>query len=81
MSFALGVGECHYLFEDTVCPVKCFDATLFQPGMCKLKASKPGILLNCFCLQSLCTYNCVCVCPHPRLLITSSVMWCNMDPI
>ena len=24
---------------------------------------------------------CLCVCQPARLLITSSVMWCNMDPI
>ena len=24
---------------------------------------------------------CVCVCPPPRLLITSGVMWCDIDPI
>ena len=23
----------------------------------------------------------VCVCPPPRLLITSGVMWCDIDPI
>ena len=22
----------------------------------------------------------VCVCPPPRLIITSGVMWCDMDP-
>ena len=24
---------------------------------------------------------CVCVCPRPRLLITSGVMWCDIDLI
>ena len=23
----------------------------------------------------------MCVCPPPRLLITSGVMWCDIDPI
>ena len=23
---------------------------------------------------------CLCVCPPPRLLITSGVMWCDIDP-
>ena len=27
-----------------------------------------------------CLYACVFVCPPPRLLITSGVMWCNIDP-
>ena len=27
----------------------------------------------CVCLR-------VCVCPPPRVLITSGVMWCDMDP-
>ena len=26
----------------------------------------------------MCVY--VCVCPPPRLLITSGVMWCDIDP-
>ena len=26
-------------------------------------------------------YACVCVCPPLRLLITSGVMWCDIDPI
>ena len=36
----------------------------------------PGflVLFLCGCMR-------VCVCPPPRLLITSSVMWCDIDPI
>ena len=26
-------------------------------------------------------YACVFVCPPPRLLVTSGVMWCDIDPI
>ena len=26
-----------------------------------------------------CVFVCVCVCPPPRLLITSGVMWCDID--
>ena len=32
----------------------------------------------CLCVH-VCECVCVCVCPHPRLLITSGVMWCDMD--
>ena len=28
---------------------------------------------------SVCVCVCVCVCPPPRLLITSGVMWCDID--
>ena len=28
----------------------------------------------------LCVYICMCMCLHPRLLITSGMMWCNIDP-
>ena len=28
-----------------------------------------------------CVFACVCVCPPPRLLITSGVMWCDIDPL
>ena len=28
-----------------------------------------------------CVYVCVCVCPPPRLLITSGMMWYDIDPI
>ena len=27
----------------------------------------------------MCVCVCVCVCPPPRLLITSGVMWCDID--
>ena len=39
-------------------------------------------LCVCLCL-CVCVFVCVCmcVCPPPRLLITSGVMWCDMDPI
>ena len=33
------------------------------------------------CGSSVCVFVCVCVCPCPRLLITSGVMWCDMDLI
>ena len=29
----------------------------------------------------MCVCVCVCVCPPPRLLITSGVMWYDIDPI
>ena len=31
----------------------------------------------CICV---CVFVCVCVCPPPKLVITSGVMWCDMDP-
>ena len=31
--------------------------------------------------KDVCMLVCVCVCPPLRLLITSGVMWCNIDPI
>ena len=34
----------------------------------------------CVCV-CLCVCTCVCVCPSLRLLITSGVMWCDVDPI
>ena len=40
------------------------------------------IFQNCFFANICkCVYVCVFVCSPPRLLITSSVMWCDMDPI
>ena len=29
---------------------------------------------------NVCMRVCLCVCPPPRLLITSGVMWCDIDP-
>ena len=34
----------------------------------------------CVCL-CVCVCVCVCVCPRPRLLITSGVIWCDMNLI
>ena len=33
----------------------------------------------CVCV-CVCVRVCVCVCPPPRLVITSGVIWCDMDP-
>ena len=36
----------------------------------------------CVCVRArVCVCVCVCVCLRPRLLITSSVMWRDMEPI
>ena len=34
-----------------------------------------------FLSVDVCMHVCLCVCPPPGLLITSSVMWCDMDPL
>ena len=50
----------------------------------KSRFFKPGVpgFLELLCLRmSLCMFVYVCVCPPPRLLITSGVMWCDIDPI
>ena len=41
-----------------------------------LKIDPVRIVSMCMCV---CV--CVCVCPLPRLLITSGMMWSNIDPI
>ena len=36
----------------------------------------------CVCVRvCVCVCVCVLVCPPPRLLLTSGVMWCDIDPI
>ena len=47
---------------------------IFKPGACGRHA--PGFLelFLCGCMR-------MCVCPPPRLLINSGVMWCDIDPI
>ena len=42
-----------------------------MPGFLKLLLSMNVCMHMCLC---------VCVCPPPRLLITSGVMWCDIDP-
>ena len=39
----------------------------------------PGFLKLILCRLLVCVF--VCVCPRPRLLITSGVMWRDMKPI
>ena len=43
---------------------------------CFLKVDPVQIISMCVCLRV-----CVCVCPPPKILITSSVMWHDIDPI
>ena len=40
-------------------------------------AGTPGFLKLILCGSLVCVY----VCPHLRLLITSGMMWCDMDPM
>ena len=58
------------------------NGTVVKPGMpvCGwfLKIDPVWIVSMCVCVFA-CV--CVCVCPSPRLLITSGVMWSDMDPI
>ena len=39
----------------------------------------PGFLKLILCGSSVCICVCLRVCPPPRLLITSGVMWCDID--
>ena len=48
---------------------------VFKPGV---RRSAPGFLKL---LQSVCKCLYACVCLLPRLLITSGVMWYDIDPI
>ena len=46
-----------------------------------VKPGAPGFLKLILCGLSVCVFACVCVCPPPRLLITSGVMWHDIDSI
>ena len=43
-----------------------------------IKPGAPGFLKLFLCGR---LYVCLCVCPPPKLLITSGVIWHDMDPI
>ena len=48
---------------------------LMMPGFLELLLSANVCMHVCVCV-------CVCVCvPAPNFLITSGVMWCDIDPI
>ena len=55
---------------------------LFRPGTRSQRPRMPGFLKL---LWSTCQYACVClclsVCPPPRPLITSGVIWCDIDRV
>ena len=51
----------------------------FKPGTC-WQACVPGFL-ELLLSANVCMRACVCVCLPPRLLITSGMMWCDIDPI
>ena len=48
--------------------------TIFKPG------ARLARFLRIASVREL-LYACLCVCPPPRLSITSGVMWCDIDPI
>jgi len=60
------------LFHQTFLMLK-----LFKPGACRPKAGAHLVSWNYFCPR--CLYACVCVCPPPMLLITSGVIWCDIE--
>ena len=49
---------------------------IFKPGR-----RAPGFLKLILCGSSVCVFVCVCVCPRPRLLITSGMIWSDMNLI
>ena len=54
---------------------------IFEPGARQPLAGAPGFLKLILCGLSVRVLACVCVCPHPRLLITNGAMWRDMKPI
>ena len=49
---------------------------------CIVLGTFPGMFPpTCINLFPCSSYFSMCVCPPPRLLITSGVMWCHIDPI
>ena len=52
---------------------------IFKPGAHRPQAGAPGFLKLILCGLSVCVR--VCVYPHLRLLITSGVMWRDIDLI
>ena len=49
--------------------------------LCMLFIFKPGMHRAVCRKDSLCVCVFMCVCVPPRLLTTSGVMWCDIDPI
>ena len=54
----------------SVIPGRIYDITKLKKWMCELCT-----------FSQIRSYVCLCVCPPPRLSITSGVMWCDIDPI
>ena len=57
-----------------------YNINLFKSGARRPMASACLVSYNCFC-ANVCKCVSMFVCPSPRLLITSGLMWCDMDPI
>ena len=59
----------------------------FTPGTHRLQAVAPGFLKLFLCGVCMCVFVCMCVCvcvcvsPPLRLLITSGIIWHDIDPI
>ena len=54
------------------------ERNILKPGMHRPQAGMCLISYDCFCAD---VCMCMCVCLPPRLLITSGVMWCDMNTI
>ena len=61
-----------------------FCEQVFKPGAPACSQCMPGfleLLLSANVCMRVCLRVCVCVCLPPKLLITSGVMWCDIDLI
>ena len=70
------------LFSNIAYFKACFEVCkiwlFFKPGVCQPTGQLASDFLKLFLCRRL--HVCVFVCPPLRLLITSGVMWCDIDP-
>ena len=52
----------------------------FKSGICQLRLAHIWFLKIVSVWVSVSMHVCLCVYPHPRLLISSDMMWRDMDP-
>ena len=67
-------GPVLYPYKNEEICMALFHIRIFKLGACWLQAGVRLVSYNCFC-----TDICICVCPPPRLLITSSMIWTPCD--
>ena len=77
-----GLPTWHHILNTKYHKIMETFSSIIKPGARSRRPRAPGFLkLLWFARRYVCVCVCVCVCPPPRPLITSGMIWCDIDRV